>query len=152
MKTTMVIVDTAQGGVSYCVSGYEYNDGALVLHLADEDSGDDIGLVTYPPGAVRLTTEWRDDEDEDEGEEQCVLDEAVPAPASQTFKVGKTTVSVRQLDDSEGIEIRDIDHDWYLLKLRLDGVWLYPGIGDSTEFKLEAHDGTSGYVKTRWDI
>jgi len=137
MKT--VIVDLRDGGDErYDVGSYWYEDGGLVLELCD---GDDrrMGTVRYAPGAVVSVTEWVEDEDEYEYE-------SMP----QTFKVGTTRVSVERCW-GEGIQIRDIDHDWLLLQLQPDGLHLYQAIGDDAGFELESHDDVGGYLKTRWN-
>ena len=140
MKT--VIVDLRDGGDErYDVGSYWYEDGGLVLELCDEDDRR-MGTVRYAPGAVVSVTEWAEDEDEDDGDE----DESMP----QTFKVGTTRVSVEQCW-GEGIQIRDIDHDWLLLQLQPSGLHLYQAIGDDAGFELESHDDVGGYLKTRWN-
>lgn len=142
MKARQVIVTQKDRSTEvYLVTAYEYVGGALVLHLADEDTGRACGLETYAPGTVLTTTEWAPDENEHEDE-----------PAHATFKVGKTTVAVEQMADGCGILLHDADNGWSLMQLRPDGVHLCGLIGQSAGFELEYRDGVAGCLKTRCDI
>ena len=151
---SQVIVDLQDGmSESHCVTRYEFDGGALVLHLAD-DRGRRIGVMTYAPDTVRTTTEWweddDDDDDEGEGEDEAkyVCYHSNPEKSTlayATFKVGETTVSVRQ--DSDGIIIRDESHDWELLQLHPDGVHLYACIGKDAGIELD--DSGEGFLRTR---